>query len=193
MEATSSGLADAVRRLRAERGLTAAELCLRSGVAKATLSAIEAGRGNPRLETLRDLAEALAVDVIDLLGAPAPPAVTVVRRTEGTELPDLAVPGRLVRSVTMGAALVEFYELEIRPGGHETSASHGVGAHEHVFCLSGRVRLGPIDAPVDLEEGDYVSYPADRPHSWVAIDDEPARVWVTQVMPLAQAARGDHT
>ena len=104
MEATSSGLAGAVRRLRAERGLTAAELCLRSGVAKATLSAIEAGRGNPRLETLRDLAEALAVDVIDLLGAPAPPAVTVVRRTEGTELPDLAVPGRLVRSVTMGAA-----------------------------------------------------------------------------------------
>ena len=186
MDAVASGLGEAIRRLRAERGLTAAELCLRSGIAKATLSAIEAGRGNPRLETLHELAEALAVDLSELLSPPSPPAVTVVRAGGGVALPDLVVPGRLVRSITMGASLVEFYDLTVRPGGHETSSSHGVGAHEHAFCVSGRVRVGPIDGPVDLSAGDLASYPADRPHVWVLIDAEPARVWVTQVMPLEQ-------
>ena len=44
MNGTASHIADNLRRLRAERGLIAAELCARSGVARATLSQIEAGR-----------------------------------------------------------------------------------------------------------------------------------------------------
>ena len=40
---------------RRQRDLTAAELARRSGVSKATLSAIEAGNGNPTLENLMQL------------------------------------------------------------------------------------------------------------------------------------------
>jgi transcriptional regulator with XRE-family HTH domain len=49
MRDLTEALARNVRRLRQDRGLTAAELATRSGVAKATLSQIEAARGNPRL------------------------------------------------------------------------------------------------------------------------------------------------
>jgi transcriptional regulator with XRE-family HTH domain len=183
MAGAAAHLADNLRRLRAERGLIASELSARSGVGKATLSQIEAGRGNPRLETLRDLAAALGVEVTELLEPPAAAGATVVRRDAGLDISDTVIAGRLVRSLTISAALVEFYDNEIPPGGKEVSASHGVGAHEHVYVLAGRVVAGPVDAPVDLSRGDYAAYPADRPHVWECVGKMPARVWITQVMP----------
>ena len=185
--APAAHLADNLRRLRNERGLTASELSARSGVGKATLSQIEAGRGNPRLETLRDLAVALGVEVTELLEPPAPTGAIVVRHDGGLDISDTVVAGRLVRSLTMPAAVVEFYDNEIPPGGKEVSASHGVGAHEHVYVLAGRVLAGPVDAPVELGRGDYAAYPADRPHLWECIGKTPARIWITQVMPRAEA------
>jgi transcriptional regulator with XRE-family HTH domain len=183
MADTSTHVADNLRRLRAERGLIAAELCARSGVARATLSQIEAGRGNPRLETLQDLATALGVDPGDLLAPPVSTSATVVRREGGLDISDAVIAGRLVRSLTIPAALVEFYDNEIAPGVRSVSASHGVGAHEHVYILAGRVLAGPVDAPVELAHGDYAAYPADRPHLWECVGNVPARVWITQVMP----------
>jgi transcriptional regulator with XRE-family HTH domain len=183
MRSAAAHLADNLRQLRAERGLTAAELSARSGLGKATLSQIEAGRGNPRLETLRDLAAALGVEVTDLLAPPTGNGATVVRRDGGLDISDAVVAGRLVRSLTMPAAVVEFYDNRIPPGGKEVSASHGVGSHEHVYVLAGRVLAGPVDAPVELGRGDYAAYPADRPHMWECVGSTPARVWITQVMP----------
>ena len=155
---------------------------------KATLSQIEAGRGNPRLETLRDLAVALGVEVTELLEPPAPGGA---RRScvsdGGLDISDTVVAGRLVRSLTVPAAVVEFYDNEIPPGGKEVSASHGVGAHEHVYVLAGRVLAGPVDAPVELGRGDYAAYPADRPHLWECVGKTPARIWITQVMPRTGA------
>jgi XRE family transcriptional regulator, regulator of sulfur utilization len=176
-------LADNLRRLRSERGLIAAELCARSGVARATLSQIEAGRGNPRLETLHDLAGALGVELGDLLAPPSESGATVIRRDDGLDITDATIPGRLVRSVTFPTALVEFYDNQIPVGIRSVSASHGVGAHEHVYVVEGRVLAGPVAAPVELAPGDYAAYPADRPHVWECVGDQSARVWITQVMP----------
>ena len=41
-----------LRRLRGGQGRSLSELARASGIAKATLSALEAGRGNPTIETL---------------------------------------------------------------------------------------------------------------------------------------------
>jgi XRE family transcriptional regulator, regulator of sulfur utilization len=181
-------LARNVRQLRQDRGLTAAELATRSGVAKATLSQIEAARGNPRLETLRDLAEALGVAPTELLAPPDEPRVRVVRRDEGLDITDSVMGGRLVRSIAVEASVIEVYELALGPAASETSASHGIGAHEHVFVLEGTVELGPVEARTQIGERDLASYPADRPHGWRTRDDEHARVLVLQIMPRPRAA-----
>ena len=34
---------------------------------------------------------------------------------------------------------------------------------------AGRARVGPVDAPVDLETGDYVCYAGDVPHVFEAL------------------------
>ena len=56
-----------VRRLRAARGLTQEALAGMAGVAARHLQRIEAGGMNPTLETLARLADALGVDVGDLV------------------------------------------------------------------------------------------------------------------------------
>jgi transcriptional regulator with XRE-family HTH domain len=76
--ATSSGMGDAdsppalllarsLRRLRVQQDISLNRLAERSGVSSATLSGLEAGRGNPTLATLLALAPALGVSPGDLL------------------------------------------------------------------------------------------------------------------------------
>ena len=53
--------AERVKALRSRRGLTCAALAHRIGVSRPTLWAWETGRGHPRAENIKALAEALAV------------------------------------------------------------------------------------------------------------------------------------
>jgi transcriptional regulator with XRE-family HTH domain len=185
----AGALARNVRGLRQDRGLTAAELASRSGVAKATLSQIESARGNPRLDTLRDLAEALGVPPTELIAPSDQPQVRVVRRGEGVDISDSIIGGRLVRSIPVEESVLELYELELRPDASETSSSHGIGAHEHVFVLEGSLELGPVEARARVSAHDLASYPADRPHMWRTGVGEHARVLVLQIMPRPRSAR----
>lgn len=56
-----------VRRARIEKGLTQEELAARAGTSQFYISSLEAGRRNPTIETLDELAQALGVRPIDLL------------------------------------------------------------------------------------------------------------------------------
>ncbi len=74
MDAIAMKLAERVRRLRLEAGLTQAELAAGAGVTVETVARLErvlrgraSANANPSLETLTRLAAALGVDVTDLL------------------------------------------------------------------------------------------------------------------------------
>src|ERR671916_3387774 len=96
MDATVKAIAANVRRLRADRGLSAAGLARASGVARATLAELEAGRGNPTVETLYGLASVLGVTLADLLVEAEPPAVQVVRAGEGPQVSRPVLEARLL-------------------------------------------------------------------------------------------------
>lgn len=55
-----------IRQLRERKGVSLRELARRSGLGVATLSRIESGEANPRLSTLRQLADVLEVSVTEL-------------------------------------------------------------------------------------------------------------------------------
>jgi transcriptional regulator with XRE-family HTH domain len=79
-----------VRRLRPERGYSQSELARRSGLAKQTLSGVEAGDANPTVLTLTAIADALAVLVAHLLTEYGSPHLRQARR--GSHV--VADPGR---------------------------------------------------------------------------------------------------
>src|SRR3712207_7942354 len=65
-------IAAALRRERERHGLSLTELARKAGIAKSTLSQLEAGSGNPSVETLLALAVVLEVPFSRLVDPPGP-------------------------------------------------------------------------------------------------------------------------
>jgi transcriptional regulator with XRE-family HTH domain len=158
-----------LRRLRAERAVSTVALARDSGVARATLAQLEAGRGNPTLETLYALANTLGVPLADVIAPPVAADVEVVRAADGPRVTGAAVRARLVGRLA-GHASVEVYELSLRPGRRQVSDAHPAGVVEHLLVHTGRARVGPEGAPVELGPGDYARYPGSVPHVYQALE-----------------------
>lgn len=159
----------AVRRERDRAGLSLTELARRAGIAKSTLSQLEAGSGNPSVETLWSLAVALGVPFSRLVEPPTP-AVRVVRAGDGpglrSEHSDFV---STLLSAAAGAVRRDLHLVRAEPGTARVATAHLPGSVEHLVVATGRLRTGPVDQPVDLDVGDYVSFTADQPHLYQAM------------------------
>ena len=160
-------VAASIRRLRREQGRTLSELARASGVAKATLSALEAGKGNPTIETLSSLAAALGVPFGELLAGGAPEPVRVVRADAGTTVTGAVNDLRLIVRLP-GSPPIELYEARFAPRSKRTAGAHGPGSREHVVLLQGALRTGPAERAVDLRPGDYAGFGGDEVHLYEA-------------------------
>ena len=160
-------LAANLRSLRERRSLSLSELARRSGIAKGTLSALESGTGNPTIETVFSLSNALQVPVSTLLDEQATPGVLVVRAAQREPLCGDATELRLLRRLEFGSSMVEVYQQLVRPDRVQRSAGHpGV---EHIVVTTGELRVGPTGDEQLIGPGDYVSFPAAEPHSYQAV------------------------
>jgi transcriptional regulator with XRE-family HTH domain len=125
------------------------------------LTQLETGGGNPTLETLFALANALSVPPADLIAEPpqAPPS-RVIRRGEGVHVARKAVAAWLLdRTPT-----AEIYDFTLATSQAQHSAAHPRGTWEHLHIHTGRIRTGPAETPVELGPGDYDAFAADRDH-----------------------------
>ncbi|GAA1107114.1 XRE family transcriptional regulator [Kitasatospora arboriphila] len=161
-----------IRRERERAGLSMAELARRAGIAKSTLSQLEAGAGNPSVETLWALGAALDVPFSRLVDPPRP-QVRIVRAGEGpvtwSERADYAAT--LLASCPPNARR-DIYRIDAQPGGVRRSDPHLPGSVEHVVIGTGRALVGPAAAPVELGPGDYIAYPGDAPHVFEALEPD---------------------
>lgn len=175
-------LAVIARSLRQERErtkLSLSEVAKRAGIAKSTLSQLESGTGNPSVETLWALCVALEIPFSRLVDPPSP-AVRVVRAGEGPSIPSEQAHfiGTLLASCPPGARR-DVYVITLEPGAPRKAEPHIPGTVEHMTVAAGRVRTGPADDPIDLNAGDYASFPGDVPHVYEAL--EPG-TWAVLVM-----------
>ena len=166
----------AVRDLRIRAGLSALELSRRSGVARGTLAQLESGTGNPTVETLYALADALGVPLADLLAA-EPPAAEVQgrarRRGPGGATARRSAPS--CSSASSGPGVTgELYAIRFSPGTVRHAQPHPFGVVEHLHLHTGRARVGPADAPVELGPGDYARFDGSVPHVYEALGGEAA-------------------
>jgi len=170
MQETVKTIAANVRRLRAARALSAAALARESGVARATLAELEAGRGNPTVETLYGLAKVLGITFADLLVEADAPPVHVVRAGEGPQVPGAVVQARLLRQASVERARVEMYDMQVVPGEPRHADAHQAGVTEQLLIHAGRLRVGPESGPVEVGPGDFVAFEAAVPHVYEALD-----------------------
>ncbi len=165
-------VAAAVRQLRARSGQSLAELANAAAIGKSTLHAIESGDANPGIETLWALASALGVPFSDLLEPPSP-AVRVTRRGDAPCVTDAesTMHAHLLTSMRH-VARVEVYDLLLHPGPCRDADPHHAGTIEHVLVTAGRLRVGPSEATVELDTGDFASFPGDGQHRYEALVED---------------------
>lgn len=165
-----SVLADNVRRLRERAGLSLRELAVRAGVSTSTLSNLEAGTGNPGVETLVTIGSALGVPFSELV-LPHEPDVRVQRADEGVvvEAEGAEFSSRLLVAAS-NRSMTEVYEGAMEPCGTYRAEPHLAGVTESVIVVAGRMRVGPEEAPVELTPGDRATFAADRHHTYEALE-----------------------
>lgn len=159
-----------VRRFRIERSLSLGELGRVSGLSKQTLSQLELGNGNPTVETLELVSRALGVSIRALLTELG----SEVRTDRRFDASWTKVGEAEVRALDQiyGSGYVSTSILRLR---HDSGAvvrePRGRGSLALVYVILGSVRLGPQNALVDVEEGDFARFPAELPYHFVCLSD----------------------
>lgn len=182
-------LATNLRRLRARAGLTVVDLARRSGVGRATLTQLEAGGGNPTLETLYALANELGVPLADLITAHAGAPPHVVRAGGGPRVAGTAVEAWLLEQTRDGGRSMEIYAFTLHGRDAQHSAAHPAGTREHLHVHTGEVRTGPADEPVDLGPGDYADFAADVPHLYQRLTEAEVAATLVITAPAPAGSR----
>lgn len=177
-----------VKRYRRERGLSMSALAHRAGLSKQTLSSIEHGAGNPTVETLGILSAPLDVPIRRLLNEWGTP-VYVSRATEGSWLRTPTGKERTLDEV-YGSGYVRTSLLRVtrQRDGDRPVEPHSLGCLHHVYVVSGRIKAGPMNEPVDLAPGDFARYPADVAHLLQPVSEE-ALVHVVTTVPQVRQVR----
>lgn len=185
MNSLGPRIARTLRREREAAGLSVSELARRAGVSKATVSQLEGGAGNPSVETLWALAVALGVPFAVFVDQEAQ-APTLVRASSlsgaAAGIPSSAAPYvASLLSASPPHARRDIYLLHAEPGEARVSEPHQRGTSEHLVLVSGRARVGPVDAPHVLDPGDYLAYAGDAPHVFEALLPGTSAVLVSEL------------
>lgn len=156
-----------LQRLRLARGLTLEDLSRIAGVSKSMLSQIEREKANPTIAITWRLANALGVQIGELLSSEVRTA-ELIRVVEAHEIPTL--PGahagyslRILGPMDL-AGKYEWYELTLAPGGELGSQAHDPGTGEHLTVITGTVELEVGNEKRKVRHGATARYPADQNH-----------------------------
>ena len=180
-ESVRDMLAANLRRARAELGLSLSEVSRRSAIGKSTLSQLEAGTGNPTIETVFSLSRALELPISELLDTRRGSGMTVVRADELDVLSGEAIDLRMLRRIELDDAIVEVYDQQVRAAGSQRSLGH-VGT-EHTIVQAGRLRVEVQGSTADLGPGDCVAFDATQSHSYTALEGPVRSVLLLQYRP----------
>ncbi|MBF6338783.1 helix-turn-helix domain-containing protein [Nocardia abscessus] len=153
-----------LRALRRDRGITLADLAVRTGVSESTLSRLESGQRRASLELLLPLARTYDVPLDELVGAPrtGDPRIhlkpirrfgmifiPLSRRPGGTQAFKMIIPARP-------------QPLEPTPQTHE--------GFEWLYVLNGRLRLVLGERDLTLSAGEAAEFDTSLPH-WLGSAD----------------------
>ncbi len=169
------------RTLRAHRlaqGSSLTELARASGLSKTILGRIESGDGNPSIETLWRISQALALPLGALLEDEGRPNARAIPSRSGERVQaESGMTGWLVHADGRDHR-TELFDLDYPQGTEHRSDPHLPGTEEVIVCVSGRLRAGPEGEEAELGPGDAVLFAADVPHSYVALDDSRVLCWM---------------
>lgn len=165
-------IARAIQRERRRAEMSLSALASKAGLSKSTLSQLEAGNGNPSVETLWAIASALDVP-FSFLFESAEPSATVVRVDEGASIgSDVSEFSTVLLADCPPNSRRDVYRIHQKKGSVRASKPHPHGTVEHVVVCQGTLRVGPDEKLEELGEGDYYRYSADVAHRYESLSEQ---------------------
>jgi transcriptional regulator with XRE-family HTH domain len=160
-----------IRALRLDAGLTLVDLAAAAHLGKSTLAQLESGKANPSVETLWAIAAALKVPFARLVEEQRT-ATRVIRAQDVPPMHSAETPGWAGRLLTAsnGRGTFDLYTLDLEEGATRHADPHHSGVVEHLIVVNGRMRVGPATNPAELDTGDLITFAADVPHVYEALE-----------------------
>jgi transcriptional regulator with XRE-family HTH domain len=162
-------IAERVRELRAERGLSLDALAASSGVSRSMISLVERGESSPTAVVLEKLATGLGVVLVSLFDAPErekAPSGPVARRADQPLWKDPA-SGYLRRNVSPSGVTqpMQIVEVQFPPGGRVAfeSGVRDARVYQQVWVLAGAIDITVGSDKHRLREGDCLAMQLDQP------------------------------
>jgi len=175
-------LADHLKMLRFDHGLSLQALAEKSGVSRATLSRIENADVSPTAETLGRLATAFALPLSQLL-APLEPSFPPLTRRDKQNVwsdPEKGFTRRVVSPPSRQLKL-EIIECSIEPHQRIAYDRPAFPGHEHhLLMLAGSLAITVDGISYDLHSGDCLRYQL-RGASSFETSDLPARYIIAMI------------
>lgn len=185
-------IAERVRALRADRGLSLEALAGRSGVSRSMISLVERGETSPTAVVLEKLAGGLGVTLAALFDAPATdghaPGGPLARREDQGTWRDPG-SGYVRRNVTPPGAgqPMQIVEVQFPPGARVAfeNAPRETRVHQQVWVLEGAIEVTLGTERHRLRKGDCLAMQLDRPSMF----HNPTRKAARYAVVIASEAR----
>jgi transcriptional regulator with XRE-family HTH domain len=150
-----------LKRIRAHRNISLAELARSTGISKSTLSRLETGQRKPSLELLLPLASAYGVPLDDLVGAPEVGDPRVRMKPQ-------LVNGRTVIPLTRQPGGIQVWKIVIPVTKNAVEFKTHEG-YEWLYVISGRLRIVLGEHDLLLGAGEVAEFDTRVPH-WFGSD-----------------------
>jgi Predicted transcriptional regulators len=184
---SSCNVADRIRFIRTEKGMTQTELAAKCNVTKSLICKIEAKRASIHLELLLDIAQALEVTVTELLEEVPKKSVCILREKERKKFVANYLNGKTgfdyYRLAGSKEARIEIFVMLI---GTEALKAARFVSHEGVefnYVLCGSLRLQFKDQEHILGVGDSAFYDSSKDHRLVPHECDVVQLICTIVYP----------
>jgi DNA-binding transcriptional MerR regulator/mannose-6-phosphate isomerase-like protein (cupin superfamily) len=158
----AAALGPRLRRLRARRGRSLAQVATAAGISVGFLSALERSQMSASVGTLRRLARYYRTNILDFFDA-TELNTRLVRPPKRKVLE--AGPGVRMELLAWGNKVMEPHLFRIKPnaGSGESYAHEG---EEFLFVLRGELKIAVAREEYHLKRGDSFYFESATPHSW---------------------------
>lgn len=168
-----------IKTFRKRKGYSLTKLAQELGLSLSYISQIESGKSNISVSLLIDIAKKLDLPSVSVLLDDTPkPDVEVIREEERKSY--LRNDGNVTIDMLFATSNRQLEASIIHlPVGTDTKKPESHRGDEFCYIIKGKVGL-TIEGRgyYELKAGDVVSYPADFPHQWENIGDEPGEVLI---------------
>ncbi len=162
---------------RRQKGFTIKELAKKTKLTSSMLSQIERGNANPSINSLRIIAKALDIPLVNFFEDEDNVDNLVVKANQRKKLMMPCNRGFVYESLSPNlSGKIQMVLLKLNPGEETTETMMSHDGEEAALVLDGKIKIYLEDGVFELDSGDSIRIPPGKPHKWENIDSSTVTV-----------------